>query len=125
MSNKARDQTIKTIARDILGLRTLKITGDGGADHPAVWIGYISTALEKAYDAGKRYERAHAAVSDAMDALKDTAPNGRDYYPQGAAAIEEAQHEHAKRMEALRRVYAELTEIIVVLDQGGPSCTSR
>ena len=71
------------------------------------------------------YERAYEAVDAALDALRTTAPNGRDYYPQGPGAIAEAQHDHDKRTDALRRVYAELMEIIVVLNQGGPSCTSR
>ena len=64
------------------------------------------------------YERAYEAVDAALDALRTTAPNGRDYYPQGPGAIDEAQHEHAARMKALNNVYDDLTAIIVAL-QGG------
>ncbi len=71
------------------------------------------------------YQRAYETIHDAMEALQATAPNGRDYYPQGEAAIEEAQHEHATRMEALTRVYAELMEIIVVINQGEWRCKNR
>jgi hypothetical protein len=51
------------------------------------------------------------AVRAAMDALSRTAPNGRDYYPQGNDALIIASGQHAERMARLRSVYAELQQI--------------
>lgn len=43
--------------------------------------------------------------------VEGTAPNGRDYYPQGDGAIKTAVCEHASRIERLRSVIAELEEL--------------
>lgn len=51
------------------------------------------------------------ALADAIGALAKAAPHGRDYYVQGAEAINEAIDEHNARLEKLRSVYAELVEI--------------
>ena len=53
-------------------------------------------------------EQAHAAVMQAQKKLAETAPNGRDYYPQGPQAIYEAQNEHCARMQKLLDVKLEL-----------------
>jgi hypothetical protein len=45
---------------------------------------------------------------DAIEALGQTAPNGRDYYPQGPDACTVANQEHESRKRALMRVMSEL-----------------
>lgn len=51
------------------------------------------------------------AIMDAEKALAQACPNGRDYYPQGADATQEALRQHANRMHHLRAVRDELSEI--------------
>jgi uncharacterized membrane protein YccC len=48
------------------------------------------------------------ATGDAIRALNEAAPNGRDYYPQGPDAIVQAVREHRSRMQRLESVLAEL-----------------
>jgi hypothetical protein len=57
------------------------------------------------------YMTAISAISDALDALGLTAPNARDYYPQGDDAFRQARAEHDRRMNALRQARAELEMI--------------
>jgi hypothetical protein len=55
------------------------------------------------------YVTAMLAVEAAIDALtQHTAPNGRDYYPQGDHALRQAQAEHQARLQALNAVSLEL-----------------
>ncbi len=49
----------------------------------------------------------HAAIA----ALERACPNGRDYYPQGRDATQEALRQHANRLHHLTAVRAELVEI--------------
>jgi hypothetical protein len=56
-------------------------------------------------------EEAHAAIREAQVKLAETAPNGRDYYPQGPAAHDEAVKEHNARMTKLVDVQHELEEL--------------
>jgi queuine/archaeosine tRNA-ribosyltransferase len=51
------------------------------------------------------------AIRNAEEAMKAVCPNGRDYYPQGPDAIQEALRQHANRLHNLRAVYSELEEI--------------
>ncbi len=51
------------------------------------------------------------AIDRALDLLCQSAPNARDYYPQGPGAFEQAHREHAKRAERLRSVRDELQTI--------------
>jgi hypothetical protein len=61
---------------------------------------------------------AYRAVDAAMRALDEAAPNGRDYYPQGPDAVQEATREHQLRAAKLRSVREELQELVVsVQDQ--------
>jgi hypothetical protein len=61
---------------------------------------------------------AYRAVDAAMRALDEAAPNGRDYYPQGPDAVQEATREHQLRAAKLRSVHAELEELVMsVQDQ--------
>jgi acyl-CoA reductase-like NAD-dependent aldehyde dehydrogenase len=64
-------------------------------------------------------EEAVAALRAAAEKLGETAPNGRDYYPQGPEAIGEAVREHASRMQRLATVQTELMEIWESLTDGG------
>ena len=57
------------------------------------------------------YANAAGAVRKAINALNDAAPNGRDYYPQGDAAIGEATREHLERLHKLEAVRDELSAI--------------
>jgi hypothetical protein len=57
--------------------------------------------------------KAMSAVWEAIRAVEATAPNGRDYYPQGPDALREAEREHAARVAALRDVRAQL-EVLAV-----------
>lgn len=59
-------------------------------------------ALETAYD----------KLREAREALAETAPNGRDYYPQGPQALYAAQDEHLARDNKLQQVMAELEQMI-------------
>lgn len=63
------------------------------------------------------YTHAHAAIREAIDALAQTAPNGRDYYPQGDAAINEAMFEHQSRALRLKSVLREIEDLMVHVDQ--------
>ena len=52
--------------------------------------------------------RAHGLVEDAILALRDCAPHGRNYYPQGAGAFEEAAAAHGAMWRKLCEVRDEL-----------------
>jgi hypothetical protein len=59
----------------------------------------------------EQLETAHTAIEAAIRALEQAGPNGRDYYPQGAGAIQEALRQHANRLHNLSAVSKELAEI--------------
>jgi len=59
-----------------------------------------------------QYSDAIAALRDAITALQNAAPNGRDYYPQGDLAIYRAQDEHAARLCKLGEVKKELEGLL-------------
>ncbi len=56
-------------------------------------------------------ETASNALRVAAKALDETAPNGRDYYPQGPDAINKAGKEHRARADCIKRVQDELMAI--------------
>ena len=58
------------------------------------------------------WSAAWEAVGTAFEALKKTAPNGRDYYPQEPVALEKAVEEHRGRLQRLQAVQDELEELI-------------
>lgn len=66
------------------------------------------TSKESLMDA---LERAHNALYKACDALIDTAPNGRDYYPMPAGSLAKAQAQHRSRLDRLQSVVAEIATI--------------
>jgi hypothetical protein len=51
------------------------------------------------------------ALLEARRALENAAPHGRDYYPQGKGAIQQAQTEHYERLRRIDDVYEELMVI--------------
>jgi hypothetical protein len=51
-----------------------------------------------------------------IKAVTDTAPNARDYYPQGPAAYGDALTEHIGRVQRLTDVRAELIELERLID---------
>lgn len=55
---------------------------------------------------------ARRALRNALQAVDETAPNGRDYYPQGDGAIGIATREHLRRLERIQAVLGELTELL-------------
>ena len=58
-----------------------------------------------------QYLQAIAALAIAQKAVQSTCPNGRDYYPQGTRAIDDAIGEHTARLRKLGDVMTELREI--------------
>lgn len=64
------------------------------------------------------YEKAVEALTKALDALGETAPNARDYYPKGPGAYHRAVGEHAARVSRLRAVQGELYWLHESLDEG-------
>lgn len=54
---------------------------------------------------------ASAALDAAYVAIKQTAPNGRDYYPQGPDALRIATEEHSARLRAVDAVKAEIDQL--------------
>ncbi len=59
------------------------------------------------------YMTALAAMQTAIDAVIQTAPHGRDYYPQGDDALRQAMVEHRERLLRLGAVADELNALAV------------
>lgn len=59
----------------------------------------------------KALEEATSVLHRAEAAVAATAPNARDYYPQGTGAFEEARKEHESRASRIHEVREELCEI--------------
>lgn len=55
-------------------------------------------------------DAAHA-LRDALKMLENAGPHGRDYYPQGPGALDEAIKEHRSRLERIQSVMEELQAI--------------
>ena len=53
-------------------------------------------------------EDAYEVLGKALNRLAETAPNDRDYYPQGNGALEKAQSEHCERVQKLIDVRKDL-----------------
>jgi hypothetical protein len=59
------------------------------------------------------------ALRLAMEAIREAAPNARDYYVQGPNAFQEVQRQHCARINRLADVYTEYMEIAeAIADQG-------
>lgn len=57
------------------------------------------------------YLKAIDAIRDAVIILGEASPNGRDYYPQGEAAIREAANQHKARVDKLLEANEELIQL--------------
>lgn len=57
------------------------------------------------------YRKAAEALYDAISALCEAGPHGRDYYLQSNTAIYEAVAEHASRVDRLKSVQDELVQL--------------
>jgi hypothetical protein len=67
------------------------------------------------------YSDAGSALTKAIRALGETAPNLRDYYPQAPDAWNLAQAEHNARVDALLAVMRDLSDLYeYVADSTGP-----
>jgi hypothetical protein len=60
---------------------------------------------------------AGSAIDDAMAKLREVAPNARDYYPQGANAIQTAQGEYLDMLAKLNAVRSELQDLALKIDR--------
>jgi hypothetical protein len=60
-------------------------------------------------------ENAYHALDAAYDALRKTAPNGRDYYVYPGGAYERARNEHRDRLLAVDSVKKELTALALAI----------
>lgn len=61
-------------------------------------------------------EHAYSAVRDAMDALRQCAGNGRNFYPE-PGRMEKYEAQHRTRQEHLHAVYASLEAEAIQIDQ--------
>ena len=62
------------------------------------------------------YEQACDKLQEALLAMGQCSPHGRDYYPQGPDAISAASKEHQARMDKLRAMYDEMTQLWSAVD---------
>ena len=63
-----------------------------------------------AADLAAGYREAYSAIGDAIRAVKNTAPNGRDY-PKGQGELFEAIIEHDERISSLARIQQDLLDL--------------
>ena len=64
----------------------------------------------------EQLKRACLAVGDAMEALRQCAPNGRNYYPE-PGRMQRAEAQHQTRMEHLLAVYTSLEAEAIQIDE--------
>jgi hypothetical protein len=60
--------------------------------------------------------KASHALNEAYEALKQTAPNGRDYYPLGPDAFKQADKEHVDRLRRLDAIKGEVDQLTIAID---------
>ena len=70
------------------------------------------------HDLSACLENAYAALRVAMEKLEECAPNGRDYYPQGNNAINQAMAEHYGRTKAILEIMRQLGELYLHVTGG-------
>lgn len=75
-------------------------------------------------DLSDAIEAAHDAIGVAFDAIKKTAPNGRDYYVYGSSETVRAMDEHYDRLKRLQSVQEELEAIIGGIHDGEKEVTT-
>lgn len=61
------------------------------------------------------------ALDAAYEVAKLSAPNGRDYYPQGPAALDAATKEHMARLNAIDAVKKQFDELASAIDSRSSS----
>lgn len=61
-------------------------------------------------------QAASEALENAYQKLKETAPNGRDYYPQGSYAMQAAVDQHESRTKRLDTIKTEIDELMIAID---------
>lgn len=61
-------------------------------------------------------ELVYAALNEVRKKMKEAAPNGRDYYPLGADAINRATDQHLDRMRRIDAVQDEIQALITAID---------
>jgi hypothetical protein len=59
----------------------------------------------------RQVAEAGGALRRALDAMTAAEPHGRDYYPQGPAALPAALREHRNRIELVRAILAEYQQL--------------
>lgn len=90
---KMTGETTMTMTETKLSVPTIHMNGT----HPDTLLDDICSARDK--------------VREAITALSQCAPNGRDYYQQGIEAFAKARDEHIARLKHLHDICAELGEI--------------
>lgn len=56
-------------------------------------------------------------LREAFDAIRECAPNGRDHYVQGPAALGKAIDEHQSRLQRIDDVRKELDQLAIAIDE--------
>jgi hypothetical protein len=64
----------------------------------------------------RQLQQAVTALTEAHRALENAAPHGRDYYPQGKGAIQQAVIEHRERLMRLGDIQEEILAILDVIE---------
>lgn len=62
------------------------------------------------------FELAYDALNAAYDAIKQTAPNGRDFYPQGEWVLSKAIGEHTSRLAQVELLMKEFEQLLEACD---------
>lgn len=62
------------------------------------------------------YVEAYRAVNEAIEKVSAASPNGRDYYPQSATAINDAISEHRERLTKLQAVSEDMLALATHAD---------
>ncbi len=57
------------------------------------------------------------ALYVACKALRQTAPNGRDFYPLGPGAFSKAEEEHRSRLQRLDAIKAEIDALTIAINE--------
>ena len=65
------------------------------------------------------YVNAMSAMDKAIETFRKITVHGRDYYPQGNNAINEALHQRSKQLEELMTVRNELETIAIAISEQG------
>jgi len=63
------------------------------------------------------YLNARAMLLAAMGALEESHPNGRDYYPQGPDAVQDAMRQHRDRVMRLQAIIVEVEALALILSE--------